>query len=132
MCLFLQNSTNAAEKISALAKSIFSESSEADSESATPLSKKRGKKNQPSSKVGTKKGSTTATPLAKRGASKAKTAAATAVIKTEVTTFGNAKISSDVNKSPEKSAGRGRPPKKSAAKMAAEAASKKVSENKYN
>ena len=129
----LKNTNNLPEKSSALAKSIFSESSENDSENLTLLSKRKGKKNQQSAKPGSKKGRSPSPPSlssqTKKGSNKTKgtVGSTSTVIKTEVTTFGPTK-GSDVtaSASPKKTPGRGRPPKMSAAKMAAEAASKKV------
>ena len=134
---FIQNLSNA-EKTSALAKSIFSESSADDSETISVLSKRKTKKGQQSIKTGNnKKGRSPSPPLAasqtaasKRGSNKNKssTSISQPIIKQEVTTFTSTKSSADASSttSPEKGTTRGRPPKKSAAKMAAEAASKKV------
>lgn len=134
---FIQNLSNA-EKTSALAKSIFSESSADDSETISVLSKRKTKKGQQSIKTGNnKKGRSPSPPLAasatatsKRGSNKNKssTSISQPIIKQEVTTFTSTKASADASSttSPEKGTTRGRPPKKSAAKMAAEAASKKV------
>ena len=134
---FIQNLSNA-EKTSALAKSIFSESSADDSETISVLSKRKTKKGQQSIKTGNnKKGGSPSPPLAasatatsKRGSNKNKssTSISQPIIKQEVTTFTSTKASADASSttSLEKGTTRGRPPKKSAAKMAAEAASKKV------
>ena len=134
---FIQNLSNA-EKTSALAKSIFSESSADDSETISVLSKRKTKKGQQPIKAGNnKKGRSPSPPLAasqtaasKRGSNKNKssTSISQPIIKQEVTTFTSTKASADASSttSPEKGTTRGRPPKKSAAKMAAEAASKKV------
>ena len=129
-----------------MAKSIFSESSENDSESTPVMSKRKSKKPSPqSSKAGNKKGSqaSSAAPSSqssqsnsssnKKGNNKSNKASSASnlgqtIIKQEVTTFTSTKGISDATNtsSPEKGATRGRPPKKSAAKMAAEAATKKV------